>query len=810
MDSVELEILGEFVTEGRELIDDVEPMLIELLGGEPDSESVDSEKINAVFRLFHSLKGSAGFLDLTNVSSLTHNAETLLDDVRNGRLSLTTDLINLLCSSIDHIKVLLDTVQESGNDKGFEAAGQVLITALQEWTAAGGAPDVTPGVGEQSLAAQDVQVPTESGDTDLGDESSIEPEIDEKMAEQLMAAFTDEMRQRFTDEAIELLEKIEQLFLEIGNKPESTKELLDEAFRAIHSLKGNCGFMGLGDLEQLSHSCENLLDAIRSDDIKWSESNTDILLNVIDSLKRGVESVAEGEGGAIQGVDIMADLIHDIMVSESQSGNIAAKPSNKRHTTEAPKDMITDILAEETVSPDPAPKTQPQVMDSSPAAVKKAGARPDAEKPQKSKPTPTVEEPAKTKSGMPRKMTSQRDIRVSLDKLDILINLVGELVTAETMVTRNPDLEGLELENFERASHQLNRIVTDLQDVALSVRMVPVSATFRKMIRLVHDVSQKAGKHVELVLHGEDTEMDKTLIEKVADPLVHIIRNSVDHGLEGPEERKAVGKDEKGVVLLSAKHETGEVWIEISDDGRGLNRDKILAKAIERGLVSGNGSELSDADIYQLVFAPGFSTADTITDISGRGVGMDVVRRNIEELKGRVEISSQLGEGTKVTLRIPLTLAIVEGMLVEVNDNKYAIPLLSIRETIRIEPSKVVITPNGDEVVRIREELLPVIRLHNLFGVTPKHSRLEDGILIIIKNNDVTVAVFVDEVLGQYQTVVKGLSEYVGNVGGVSGCSILGDGSVCLILDVATLISKATKAAAKDADAAMSTPMMVN
>jgi len=318
--------------------------------------------------------------------------------------------------------------------------------------------------------------------------------------------------------------------------------------------------------------------------------------------------------------------------------------------------------------------------------------------------------------------------------------------------------------------------------------MVPLATTFRKMTRLVYDLSNKGGKKVELSLHGEDTEVDKTVIESIGDPLVHIVRNAIDHGLETAEERALTTKPAIGSVSINAVHEGGEVLIIIKDDGRGLNKEKILSKALDRGLIQPDGPELKEEDIFKLIFEPGFSTADKITDISGRGVGMDVVKRNIEKLKGRIQVSSTLGEGTTFTLHIPLTLAIIDGMLVSVGDTQYTIPLLSIRESMRPTDSMITITPDGQEIIRIREEMIPILRLHNLYKKTPKFTNLTEGLLVIVESSETSVAIFVDELLGQQQTVIKPLSGYLGEARAVSGCTILGNGEVSLILDVAALI----------------------
>jgi two-component system chemotaxis sensor kinase CheA len=394
---------------------------------------------------------------------------------------------------------------------------------------------------------------------------------------------------------------------------------------------------------------------------------------------------------------------------------------------------------------------------------------------------------AKMRPAVPQ--SARRDIRVDVEKLDSLINLVGELIIAEDMVVRNPALLNVEDESLDRAIHLLRRVSADLQDVAMSVRMVPLSSTFRRMLRLVHDLSMKSGKKAVIELLGEDTEVDKNVIEHIGDPLVHIIRNSMDHGIESVEDRRLAKKDDIGKVLLEARHVGGEVWIVIHDDGRGLNRQKIVEKAMERGLVRGNPEDLTDEEVFGYIFRPGFSTADQVTDISGRGVGMDVVKKNLEKLNGKVRVSSVSGKGTDVTLQIPLTLAIIEGLLVRVGNNQYTIPLLSIRESIPRPPKEwITVTPDGNESILVRGELIPILRLHELFNKREAETNLSNGILVIVQHDADCVAVLVDELLGQQETVVKGLSSYLSRAKGVSGCTVLGNGEVSLILDVGGLI----------------------
>ncbi len=322
----------------------------------------------------------------------------------------------------------------------------------------------------------------------------------------------------------------------------------------------------------------------------------------------------------------------------------------------------------------------------------------------------------------------------------------------------------------------------------MSMRMVPVSATFRRMIRVVRDISRKLGKQVELEIQGEHTEVDKTLVEKIADPMLHLIRNSMDHGLEPPEERKAAGKDPTGRVLLNARHVGNEVWISVSDDGRGLHRGKILKKAMERGLISQEQADaLPDEEVWKLIMEAGFSTAEKVTDVSGRGVGMDVVKQNIESLRGSVDVAATTGKGSVFTLRIPLTLSIIDGLLVRVGATCYALPTITIQETLRPNSRNITRTMDGSEMLRIREQLLPIVRLHEVYGITPDTEYLTQGMLLVIEQASERFALFVDAVMGQQQIVVKALPESMNEVEHLSGCTILGDGQVGLIVDVGSL-----------------------
>lgn len=395
---------------------------------------------------------------------------------------------------------------------------------------------------------------------------------------------------------------------------------------------------------------------------------------------------------------------------------------------------------------------------------------------------------AKAKQSSGEAGVKQSLISVNVNKLDMLLDLVGELVISEAMVTRHPELEGLPLDNFHKAARQLRKITNELQDLVMSIRMVPLAATFQKMHRIVRDMSRKLGKEVHLKVVGEETEVDKNIIEHISDPLMHLIRNAMDHGIETAEERRSKNKPEHGTVTLEAKNAGSDVLIEIRDDGRGLNRERILEKAKRLGLLTKDESELSDREVFGFILLPGFSTKEEVTEFSGRGVGMDVVVKEINEIGGTVLIDSTPDVGTVFTLKIPLTLAIIDGITVRVGKSQYSIPTTSIRESFQMKAEDLITDPDGNEMIMIRGECYPVLRLHQLFNVHTDVTRIDQGVVTMVENNGKGLCLFADELLGEQQVVVKALPKYIKKVRGIAGCTLLGDGSISLILDVPGLI----------------------
>lgn len=380
-------------------------------------------------------------------------------------------------------------------------------------------------------------------------------------------------------------------------------------------------------------------------------------------------------------------------------------------------------------------------------------------------------------------------LSVNVEKMDMLMDIVGELVVAESMVTGSSDLNGLQLENFNKSARQLRKIINDLQNIVMNVRMVPIAPTFLKTNRIVRDMCKKLLKDVELKLIGEDTEVDKNIIESISDPLMHLIRNSMDHGIESPKERLAKGKDKKATITLEAKNEGGDVFIIVKDDGKGLDKIKIYNKAFENGLTDKKIEELTDKDIYAFVLLPGFSTNETVTEYSGRGVGMDVVCKNIDNIRGTVSINSVEGRGTTIIIKIPLTLAIIDGMLIQVGDTSYTIPTISIRRSFKLKEKDLIVDPDGNEMIMVRGECYPLISLYKIFNEQTKIKNVYEGIIIMVENAGKSICLLADELIGQQQVVIKALPKYIRRTKVIAGCTLLGNGNISLILDISTLVS---------------------
>ncbi len=735
--SEQKELLRGFVDEGLEMLDEVEPYLIELEKSSETDDGLDPEVLNTIFRLFHSLKGGASFLDLVSIQAVTHQAETLLEQFRKGKASISSHHIDLLTSTCDFLRQVLGYVFQKFNDSGFEMETRQLVDTLIQ------------SISETS-SAQPPRISSSKSENDpAGASTTSDSERSKPLDKQ--SIINKELLKQFKSESLEQIETAEQALLSLEKVPSSSDDV-SIAFRSLHSFKGNAGFMGYGDLEKLSHEVETILDDIRSGEVQTSNTVFSLLLEMMDILRDSISSIDTDTAPRLPGLPGLIHLLRDAVLHEKPATVTEKKTPASHQKTE------TDAPVEEKSAIETSPIKENEDSHDQTQAI-----------------------------------SSQRQsIRVDTTKLDQLLDLIGELVIIEAMVAQNQDIRALDVptESFDKAVRQLDKITRDLQDIATSVRMIPLSGLFKRMIRLVRDLSQKEGKTVNLSLIGEDIEVDKTVIEHITDPLIHIVRNSIDHGLYTAEEIKILGKTETGLLTLEANYNGGEVWLSVTDNGRGLSRNRILGKAAEKGLITGDGSDLKDDEVWDLIFQPGFSTADKVTDVSGRGVGMDVVKKNVEKIRGKIDVQSRVGAGTKIILKIPLTLSIIDGMIVRVGFTRYTIPIVDILKTVQVTREMVTVTPDGQEIINLRGELLPIVKLSCQFGVKADSDELVDGLIVVVENSERRLCLLVDELLGQQQVVIKGLPDYVRGIQGLSGCTILGDGSISLIIDVSGVMDQ--------------------
>ena len=599
-----------------------------------------------------------------------------------------------------------------------------------------------------------------------------------------------EMLQLFCAEAQDLLQDIEQGVLVLESNPKDSTTI-DTVFRAFHTFKGNVGVMKLVVLQQLTHELESLLDAARRGTFQLGRESIDVILAGEDILKRYVEEMSGQLSAGSRSTRVafpIPRIIAEVHALLAQKTGAVAAPSPP------PRPQPAAAL-----SPPPVAAPAPAAVAPAPAPAQPRQAAPlnEVATPAPAAPHPQPEAGAVIRDAAKPAEAQQVDhkpraaaagiVRVDTLKLDGLIDLVGELVIAQSMVVQSPEVRDVASVHLSRCLGQLRGITSDLQRTAMSLRMVPIRNTFQKMARLVRDLGVQQGKDIQLILEGEDTELDRNIVEELGDPLVHMIRNSADHGIESQAERLAEGKPAAGTITLRAFHRGGFIVIEIQDDGRGLNPDRIRMKAVERGLVKPDDN-IDERAIFDLIFAPGFSTAEKITDLSGRGVGMDVVRRNIERMRGKIEIESAIGRGTTFTISLPLTLAIIEGLLVGVGDQRYVIPTLSVRESFRPLPNMVTTVQGRGEMVSVRGRLTPVLRLGEHLNTPAAATDLSAGILVVVESGQDSRCLFVDELIGKQEVVIKSLGDMFHQQTNFAGAAILGDGRVGLILDVNALV----------------------
>lgn len=633
-----------------------------------------------------------------------------------------------------------------------------------------------------------------------------------------------EIMEDFLIEAFELIEQIDHDLVELEANPEDL-ELLNRIFRVAHTVKGSSSFLNFDVLTELTHHMEDVLNKARKGELKITPDIMDVVLESVDMMKGLLESIRDNGSDAAAGIDIKNICVRLTQISEGEAPSAAAEAPAAAPAPEPVKEPESATPAEEAApevsdaelsklsdseveaeierllkvrkAEDQARRASKGIAPKSPEEIAPATSAAPAPAP---KPAPSRERDADKKvpaASSSSAVAQEQTIRVEVKRLDHLMNLIGELVLGKNRLLKIYDdveerYEGEKfLEELNQVVSSLSLVTTDIQLAVMKTRMLPIAKVFNKFPRMIRDLSRDLGKQIDLEISGEETELDKSIVEEIGDPLVHIIRNSCDHGIEDPETRKAMGKPEKGLVQLKAYNEGNHIVVEIVDDGKGLDADMLKAKSIEKGIITEREADaMSEKEAFGLIFKPGFSTAAKVTNVSGRGVGMDVVKTNIEKLNGIIDIESEVGKGTVMKLKIPLTLAIIQSLLVGTQEEFYAIPLASVLETVRV-PIDDIYTIDGKNVLRLRDEVLSLVRLSDVFGVNKVFDGGDQTYVVIIGVAEAKLGIIVDTLVGQEEIVIKSMGDYLQNIPGIAGATIRGDGRVTLIIDVGAMMEMA-------------------
>ncbi len=699
-------IIQDFIIESTELIEQMERDLLEL---EKDTQNLDL--LNSIFRSAHTVKGSASFLGFNILTKLTHHAEDVLNKLRKNEMEAAPEIVDLLFAVMDNMKTLLEQISKGEPEN---ANIDELIGKLQK-------------ASESSVVVA----------VEHHDEDAHEEEPDDGQPNYFKDEVLREVLQEFVIEAEENLDFLSQELVN-WEKHKDNKEILNDFYRKIHTVKGSAGFIGISQMAEVAHKIEDILNKIRDGVFSLERELVDAMLDGIDKLQLITKDLKEGKQPQ---VDTKATLLRLAQ-------------------------MTGDAHKLEQVSKDKQKEDIPVEQKNAGALVKERGV--------------------------------DQTIRVDVKRLDQLMNLVGELVQAKNRLVRISNIlstvkDNEFIEQLNDNTANINFVTSELQMAVMKTRLLPIGKVFNKYPRMIRTLAREKNKEIDLIISGEETELDKSIVEYIGDPLVHILRNSVDHGIESPEERRRVGKPAVGTVYLSAYQEGDNIVIEVEDDGRGIDIKKVARKAIEKGVIDeASLRNMSDNEILNIIFLPGFSTVEQVSNTSGRGVGMDVVRSNVQKLNGTIEITTGIGVGTKMKVRLPLTLAIVTALLVSVSDEIYSVPITSVIETSKVTRSEIQ-TINNKEVLNLRDVVLPLVRLSEIFEVPNYDVEKQEYYVVIVSVGGRRMGLLVDELLGREEIVIKSLSEYLGNIQGISGASTLGDGRVSLILDVSGIAGSVKK-----------------
>jgi two-component system chemotaxis sensor kinase CheA len=649
---------------------------------------------------------------------------------------------------------ILERVRETAERERAPRASAAAAALLETVRISGGAAELQEGMARLQEAMEAEERTPDAAGTPLGQDP--------------------ELLLDFVLESREHLASIETQVLTLERDPHGA-EALNAVFRGFHTIKGLAGFLELWDIQKVAHEVETLLDRARNSELTVTPAAIDVILESADDLRRRLAHVEAGLNGETEEAP---------GPNEPLLGRIGALNARPAAVAEAAGDALRLAVAVEN-SAGEGNEEEGSAEEGKNRSLTFAARTVAA---------PTVEGrtvAAPTVAGRTEPETEMRKgeamaVKVDTAKLDSLVDMAGEMVIAQSLVRHDPDLAAIKSPRLARNMAQLTRMTAELQKTAMAMRLVPIGPLFRRMERMVRDLSRQFGKRVEMETQGDEIELDRNIVQELTDPLMHMVRNALDHGIETPAERERAGKNPVAHVVLKGRHQAGQVVIEIADDGRGLDRARILEKAIQKGLIA-SGDGISDNDIYNLIFQPGFSTAAQVTNVSGRGVGMDVVRRHIEKLRGRVEIRSAAGQGATFALKLPLTLAIIDGLVVGVGEERYIAPLFAVREVLRPAEETIWTVQQRAEMALIRGELLPVLRLYRKFRVTPRSEDPRQSVLLVAEVDDRRSCLLVDELIGKQEVVIKTLGETFKSVTGIAGGAILGDGRVGLILDLERL-----------------------
>ena len=739
------ELIHAFVGEHRQAMVETRPAVEGLMLSNAAPCRLEADALAALRRLARALWDNSLFLGFPRLAAISRVLTDVLhiDDISRTELVLTASQAQLLVRGIELTDRIVEIVEAQQREPSTEVELTEFANAARTL---GFAWEVTPFTPTSASRREELAGLSDAEKVEqlLVEESPLQAPPELAPVEVNAPSSAPDMVGIFAQDADEILDHAEQNLLHLEAEPDRLHDLL----RQFHTLKGNSGLMGYSEMQRISHRLEDVLQLSRDRQAPLGADSVRLFLKAVDALRQCVASLRKGGNSSVP--DFQAWL---------QRVDAWVGASDESPPAPAPESAVVEVAP-------PAPAAEPLPVAPAP-----------------------VEEEAPEPQAAPKPAAQAGDgIRINVERLDQLNDLSSELIAATAvMMHLSKCREGVDSEQYEKACHHLDLITSWLQNLSMSMRMVPVELAFRRLHRLVRDLSEKTGKPIELQLVGGETEADRRVIEFIVDPLVHLVRNAVDHGIESPEERRRLAKPETGTIRIEAFQRSSEVWIVISDDGRGLQRAKILEKARARGLIRENAT-VREEQILDLIFEPGFSTAESVTEVSGRGVGLDVVRKNVERLRGRVDAQSVEGISTTLTLRIPLTLAVINGMMVRVGAEQFVIPVESIRELVQPMLADVHRVAESSAVISLRGETIPLFRLADLFTISGAAERASDGIVVVVEDGERHAALLVDETLGQQRVVVKSLRDSLGRVTGISGASVLADGRVRLIMDVPGLI----------------------